>query len=147
MLTCSGRGACDGLHEKRNGGHGGATDYHPPHPGSNSGQRAPKVGFDWSIMWNAYDSVHEKRYGEQTQIFCLNIILCFFKLRFFYKKPEVLKEQANVYDMKAPERNTEQTEEKHRPMRLGLLTKINKVTLLLSFWLEERNRSIIMPKL
>jgi hypothetical protein len=40
--------------------------------------------------------------------------------RFFYKKPELLKEQANVYDLKMPEKRSE-TEEgpRHLPMRLG----------------------------
>jgi hypothetical protein len=43
-----------------------------------------------------------------------------FFLRFFYKKPELLKEQANVYDLKMPEKKTDAEEEpRHLPMRLG----------------------------
>jgi hypothetical protein len=43
-----------------------------------------------------------------------------FSLRFFYKKPELLKEQANVYDLKIPEKKTDAEEEpRHLPMRLG----------------------------
>jgi hypothetical protein len=43
-----------------------------------------------------------------------------FSLRFFYKKPELLKEQANVYDLKMPEKKTDAEEEpRHLPMRLG----------------------------
>jgi hypothetical protein len=43
-----------------------------------------------------------------------------FFLRFFYKKPELLKEQANVYDLKIPEKKTDAEEQpRHLPMRLG----------------------------
>ena len=44
----------------------------------------------------------------------------FYNFRFFYKKPELLKEQANVYDLKIAEKRTEAEEEpRHLPMRLG----------------------------
>ena len=58
--------------------------------------------------------------------------LIFTLVRFFFKKPELLREQANVYDLKVVDKKKTDgdEEQRHRPMRLGKFTAVLRIQML-----------------
>ena len=64
-----------------------------------------------------FKKIRESFSTDPSVIFSVHkTIICF--RRFCYKKPEVLKDQANVYSMKVSEKPEIKPEVRHLPMRL-----------------------------
>jgi len=66
------------------------------------------------LVWNGEERIYI--INSQVLFSVHRTIICF--RRFFYKKPEVLKDQAKVYSMKVSEKPEIKPEVRHLPMRL-----------------------------